>query len=509
MSEGAGRDPRLAEISEVIVGIATNEFARRASVGDGTSELDAIAAGVNMLAEEVGKRVDRERAYQARAAEVERLAAVGQLAASVAHEVSNPASFTLANLTALEERLPELRAAAPAALRAALDEVEESVRESLDGVRRILTIVGDLRGFARSDEARFGPVSMRDVVDDACKLTFHQVTYRARLIKRLDGAAWVRGDATRLTQLVINFLMNASQAITEGASHDNVIEVSAERLGPLVVLRVRDTGAGMSPEVRARIFEPFFTTKAHGHGTGLGLAVCADIARLHGGEITVLSEEGGGSLFEVRLPAVAAVTAPSAAVPVPSEALARRLRVLVIDDEPSLLRAYQRLLGGTFDLSTAAGGREAIELLAVDDAWDAVFCDLMMPDVDGRAVHAWVVAQRPALAPRLIFCTGGTFTPRGVAFAATRGDAVLHKPVSREQFVAAARRARGGSMRDLGSGAWTSRAAMTTTRAASPRRSHGGRVARAIRGGPARTSRRRSRARPRGARGGRCGARRG
>jgi two-component system NtrC family sensor kinase len=461
VSAQADPEARLAEIMQVIVGIATNEFGRRASVGDGATELDAIAAGVNMLAEEVGKRVDHERAYQSRAAEVERLAAVGQLAASVAHEVSNPASFTLANLTALEERLPSLRTASPEALPAALVDLEESVRESLDGVRRILTIVGDLRGFARCDEARFGPVSLREVVDDACKLTFHQVTYRARLLKRLDGGVWVRGDATRLTQLVINLLLNATQAIAEGASHDNVVEVCVDRIGAQAVLRVRDTGAGMTAAVRGRIFEPFFTTKAPGHGTGLGLSVCADIARLHGGEIAVLSEEGGGSLFEVRLPAVAAQAAPRVDAPVPAADSARRLRVLVIDDEPSLLRAYRRLLGETFDLSLAAGGREAIALLEVDDRWDAVFCDLMMPDVDGRAVHAWVVAQRPALAARMVFCTGGTFTPRGVAFAATRGDAVLHKPISREQFVAAAQRAGGGSMRDLGSGTWTTRAVAT------------------------------------------------
>ncbi|MFO0626629.1 MAG: hybrid sensor histidine kinase/response regulator [Polyangiales bacterium] len=447
------RDPRLAEIMHVIIGVATHEFSRRATVGDGDSALDAIAAGVNMLAEEVERRVDRERAYQTRAAEVERLAAVGQLAASVAHEVSNPASFALANLTALEERLASLRTAPPETLRACLDDAEASVRESLDGVRRVLTIVGDLRGFARTDEARFVPVSLAEVVDDACKLTFHQVTYRARLIKRLDGDAWVRGDATRLTQLVINLLLNASQAIAGGASQDDVVEVSAARSGGQAVLRVRDTGAGMSDEVRARIFEPFFTPRARDHGTGLGLAVCADIARLHGGEITVRSDAGSGSVFEVRLPAVDAAPARTPVI-APAAPVPARLRVLVIDDEEPLLRAYRRLLGGVFDLTTADGGREALARLAVDDAWDAIFCDLMMPDVDGRAVHAWVVAERPALAPRLIFCTGGTFTPGGVAFASTRGEALLHKPISREQFVAAALRARGGAQ---GEDAWATR----------------------------------------------------
>ena len=109
--------------------------------------------------------------------------------------------------------------------------------------------------------------------------------------------------------------------------------------------------------------------------------------------------------------------------------IAVRTRVLLIDDEPMLLLSWQRLFARDYDIQTALGGQAGVRLLEQDDAWDVVVCDLMMPDLDGAAVFEWVHQHRPALAPRMLFCTGGAFTPRAVAFADLIGDRLLQKPV--------------------------------------------------------------------------------
>ncbi|MEQ1832031.1 MAG: ATP-binding protein [Candidatus Eisenbacteria bacterium] len=454
MADGAPAcevEARLAELIDVVVAIASNDFDKRATVGDGHHLLDGLATGLNMLAEEIAQRHAREHAFQQRLLQHERLLAVGQLAAGVAHEVNNPATFVLANLGVLDEHLARveqlLQADAPAGERTLalqlLLQSRELTRDNLEGVERVVAIVRNLRNFARLEPAQVESLSLADVIADACRLVRAELNYRARLLVSSAADLHVRGDRTKLVQVFTNLLMNAAQAILEGAPDRNEVAVTADIRGVQAVVTVRDTGTGFTPEAQARLFEPFVTTNPREHGTGLGLALSADIVRHHGGQLRLLDTSAAGTTFEVVLPLDGPpATSTPAVTPVPAPTPAARPRVLVIDDEPMLLAAYERFFGPHFELTLLPGGREAVTKLESDGDWDAIVCDLMMPDLDGAALYDWLQLHRPDLLGCVLFCTGGAFTPRSLAFAERMGDHLLQKPLRPGELRAAVERVR-------------------------------------------------------------------
>jgi signal transduction histidine kinase len=457
---------RLAELMDIFVALAAGEAPRRATVvGDG-STLDGIATGLNMMADEIAERRTREREYQRRLMQAERLAAVGQLAAGVAHEINNPAAFMLSNLTVARQHAERLAAGlsavreAAAAHPAAAGAVEAAlVREGLDGVvadlaqlsednvegiRRIASIARTLLGFARVAPDRITETCLDRVAEDACRVVAAEVAPRARLVKRLEPVPPIAADHGKLVQVATNLLVNAARAIPEGDAAGNEVELTTWAEGDRVWLRVRDTGCGIPLELQPRIFEPFFTTRPRGVGTGLGLPVSAEIARLHGGEIRFTSQPGRGSTFELVLPRRTGLTA-QVVVLTPEPAAPRgRPRVLVVDDEPALLAAYRRTLGHDYDLTVARSGEEALALIHRSPAWDAILCDLVMPGLDGEGFLERLRASHPALVERVAFCSGGAFTERTMRFADGLGAELLHKPLERDQVDRVLRRLAAG-----------------------------------------------------------------
>ncbi|HEX9575178.1 MAG TPA: ATP-binding protein [Myxococcales bacterium] len=221
----------------------------------------------------------------------ERLAALGQLAGTIAHELGNPLNAVSGHVQLLARRtdLPEPARAQVQIANAEVLRMAETIRRFLD----------QTRGFKPSAET----VQMEPLVDEALDLTLGTEARAKIQVQRevLDGASVVRTDPGLVRHLLTNLVANAVDAMPNGGK----LEVQARRDGPEVVLRVADTGSGMGPEVKRRIFEPFFTTKAAGMGTGLGLAICKEIARALKGRIDVESEPGRGSTFTVRFPAEA------------------------------------------------------------------------------------------------------------------------------------------------------------------------------------------------------------
>ena len=451
---GPTEEDRLAECMEIIVALAAGETPPRATIlGDG-SILDGIGTGLNMMADEIAERRAKEQEYQRRLMQAERLAAVGQLAAGVAHEINNPAGFLLANLTVAQQHTERLASVLEQVRRAlsehsaATDVAEKVLREgdadtviedlgricleNLEGIRRIAAISRALLGFSGVHSARIAEIRLDLVAEEACTVVGPEIRRRARLTRRLEPVPAIAADQGKLVQVATNLLLNAAQAIPEGTPAEHEIEVSTAVEGPHIILRVRDTGCGISPEAQARLFEPFFTTKPRGVGTGLGLPISAEIVRLHGGEIRFRSAPGRGSTFEVVLPRE---TGLELAEPKPTARsaplLRQRLRVLVVDDEPALLSAYQRLIGGEYELTVAAGGREAMDLLDRRQDWDAIICDLLMPGMDGQEVLAHVRTRYPALKDRMALCTGGDLR-RPLQDA--EQVPVLAKPLEREEL---------------------------------------------------------------------------
>jgi signal transduction histidine kinase len=420
---------------DVIVAVASNDFGRRAGIGDGTHVLDGIAAGLNMLAEECGRQRDLERHYRERIRRVEHLAAVGQVAAGVAHEINNPAAYVVANLTAIARQLDQRtddRAAA---------ELRPLVADALEGIERITAIAGDLRNMARPEPARLAPIDVNEAVVDAYQIVRPQIVSRARFERALGEVPAVEADRLRLTQVVTNLFANAVEATPDGEASEHRIRVETSAGGGRVKIRVSDTGHGMTPEVRQRIFEPFFTTKSTGGsaGLGLGLAISLDLVREIGGDLVVESVPGCGTTMTVDLPAAERRAEPAGASPGASDArprASRRPRLLAIDDEPRLLRACRRMLGETFALTVAGHGEAAKALVTYDQRWDYILCDVIMPGTDGPAFLEWLKTHYPALVDRLWFCSGGSVSARTRALRESMPDRWIGKPFTPAQLLA-------------------------------------------------------------------------
>lgn len=238
---------------------------------------------------------------QKRLFEADRLASAALLAAGVAHEVNNPLAYTLLNLERIDKGLRDLAKATPNPF---LDGLLDAITMSLEGARRVQTIVQDLRRFSRSDQNDpYVPVDVHNVLDFAVDIAGHEIRERARVVRDFGQIPLVLASETRLNQVFLNLIINATHAIPAGAPQTNEIRLvtRTDRFGRAVI-EVRDTGEGMTPSVMDRIFEPFYTTKPAGLGTGLGLAICQGIVTSLGGELAVESERGRGSVFRLVLP---------------------------------------------------------------------------------------------------------------------------------------------------------------------------------------------------------------
>lgn len=256
---------------------------------------------LTLVGAQLGRAAERA-SLEERLRQVQKLEAIAQLAAGLAHEINNPMAYVRTNLNVLradwDELRKELEAQSDEARALRLAECDDLLAESAEGVDRTIAIVRDVRDLAHGANAPAEPVDLDEVVDEALRVATAQAGPGVRIERERGELPPLQGSPGRLRQVVVNLVVNAIHAI--GAA--GTVRVTTERRGRQALMRVEDDGPGIAPEVRARLFEPFFTTKPVGQGTGLGLYVSYEIVRAHGGEIRVDSEPGGGSRFEVRLP---------------------------------------------------------------------------------------------------------------------------------------------------------------------------------------------------------------
>jgi CheY-like chemotaxis protein len=263
-------------------------------------------------------------------------------------------------------------------------------------------------------------------------MAHNELRHRARVVEvYADPLPLVEADASKLGQVFLNLLLNAAQAIAEGRVDHNEVRVRALADVRGVVVEIEDTGIGIPHELMPRIFDPFFTTKALGAGTGLGLSISHQIVRSMGGEITAESTPGRGSTFRVTLPAV---TAQVVTTPVASEDTQLfAARVLLIDDEVAVGRALRLLLAPENDVIPVTSGLDALSRLTSGERFDAILCDLMMPDISGIELYDRVTRVAPECTERIIFMTGGAFTPQARDFLAKLDRPHLDKPFTEGQ----------------------------------------------------------------------------
>ncbi len=373
----------------------------------------------------IGRDVTSERDLRARLVETERLAAVGELVAGVAHEVNNPLSSisAFAQLLLRDPTLPEVH------------------RDSIEVIRsetaRASQVVKDLLAFARRSDHRREALDLDTLVERTLRLRGFQLTdANVAVDLDLDGALPpVVADARQLQQVVLNLVTNAVQAMAPLGG--GTLRIATRALQGSVVLEIGDTGPGIAPAARPHVFEPFFTTKGEGEGTGLGLSVSYGIITAHGGSIGVADTSDHGTTMVVSLPTAATgLPGTGAAGEVPVAAVRSPLaglRVLVVDDEEMLRTVLDRFaaLRG-FSIVPAGSGEEALTVLEKTSV-DAIVCDLRMPGMDGSALHEVLRRDRPGLAARTVFMTGDV-TGRAVRGGAIGRQPVLMKPFSLDRL---------------------------------------------------------------------------
>ncbi|HEX3770624.1 MAG TPA: ATP-binding protein, partial [Polyangiaceae bacterium] len=380
------------------------------------------------------------RDLQARLAQTDRLTSLGTLAVGVAHEINNPLAYVLLNLTYLHEELPKLLADrdTPKAREALV-----AVEHALDGAERIRKTVRSLKTFSRPENETRVPLQLAKILDSTLPMVANEIHHRAALFKDYSDVPDVIANEARLGQVFLNLLINAAQALPEDRRDENRIRLVVRASSPArVAVEVHDNGVGIPPQVRGRIFEPFFTTKPVGIGTGLGLTICHGIVASLGGTLSFESELGKGTVFRVELPAspTQAAAATSRGARADGErprtgAPPSRGRILVVDDEPIVCFTLERLLSNEGQVVALTSARKALASIQQGERFDVILCDLMMPEMDAPLLYDEITKIAPGQAERMLFVTGGAFTPRAREFLERVPNTRIEKPFDVEALL--------------------------------------------------------------------------
>ena len=377
------------------------------------------------------KAIEAELEYQREQMfQNEKMMALGGLMAGVAHELNNPLSVVVGHAMMLQDEVQDY-------------DVLRKTQKISKAAERCAKIVKAFLTMARHEPVRMDVTDINEVVETAVEVSGYGDALGPAEIKVLlaPEIAPVCVDADQLTQVVINLVLNASQAIGE---NKGTIRVSTASATDGVAIVVEDDGPGVPEDIRGRIFEPFFTTKGVGNGTGIGLAMCHRIVSAHKGTIAVSAPESGGARFAITLPANGKDT-PKGAEDTDVEDKKMLCRVLVIDDEPDVADLNAEILSrGGFSAEVVYSARDALDKLD-DMTYDAVLSDLNMPEIDGRGVYETLAERRPDLAARTGFLTGDTMGRQSQAFLRETKRPYIEKPVSPQELRAFVTRLISGS----------------------------------------------------------------
>lgn len=288
------------------------------------TDITAVKKQNQQLMNEVRKKDEAISKMEGMLLNSEKMASLGVISAGIAHEINNPIAFVLANIRQIHNYGTSMRAVVIDLIRRIPDEKMEKILNSLednpitlkhineiaddfpslmeetfDGIDRVQKIITDLKCFSNERQDNFTEVDIGKCIDLSLNLARHETKGKIRISRDHEGGTpALLGSETQLSQVFLNLIVNASQAMPQGGDISIHTQCNKDRC----VIRVKDTGPGISEEIQENIFEPFFTTKAVGEGTGLGLAISQDIIRRHGGEITVESQPGNGTTFTISLP---------------------------------------------------------------------------------------------------------------------------------------------------------------------------------------------------------------
>jgi two-component system, NtrC family, sensor kinase len=420
----------LRELRDSAEAVGKGDFSRRVLVAsrDECGELAGVfnhmTENLKSSREELEKTVATLKTTQAQLIQSEKLSAIGEFVAGVAHELNNP----LTSVVGFAELLQQ-------------SDVSERHRKFLGliviSAQRCHKIVQSLLSFARQHKPERKPVELREVAEASVAILQYQLrTNNIQVVTQFEaGLPKVLADAHQLQQVFVNLINNARQAI-EAYRPSGMIRITTERCGRGARICFQDDGPGIAKENLTKVFNPFFTTKDVGKGTGLGLSLSYGIIKEHGGSINVDSNPGQGATFTIELPLAPegadVSTAGSGGVRETFDG--RGKKVLVIDDEELILDFVRESLAAIrCEVDVAADGETALRYLR-QTHYDLALCDWKMPGMSGQQLYERISQVDPAAAARFVFITGDIMNERVQSFLKETGKVCLPKPLSVEEL---------------------------------------------------------------------------
>ena len=344
------------------------------------------------------RRAEQERAeLEERLLHSQKMEAIGTLAGGIAHDFNNLLTGIIGQAWVLKRQLD------------AEDPICHGIEAIETAAMRAAELTKQLLGFARKGKMENVTVDIRQVIDEVISILRHTLDKRIIVITATEEAhPLVAGDPTQLQQVLLNLAVNARDAMPEGGMltvETKNVTWDVGRPGKFLRVSVKDTGTGISAEIRERIFEPFFTTKPRDQGTGMGLAMVYGIVENHGGWIEVDANDGGGSRFAAYLP-IAADNAVVEAAEVVGEPIGGEARILVVDDEPAIRDVVEQILPPLgYRVAYACDGQEAVDYYREHgDEIELALIDLVMPVMNGASCFRALKAINPAV--RVLMVSG-------------------------------------------------------------------------------------------------------
>jgi PAS domain S-box-containing protein len=346
------------------------------------------------------KQAEQEkRRLEEKAQITSRLAAVGEMAAGIAHEINNPLTGVLGFAELIMEK----------------DDIPDDIRENLvmiaDGSQRVANIVKRLLTFARQSKPVKTLANLNELIENTLKLREYVLkTNSIKVVTMFDPELpWSVVDPGQLQQVFLNLIVNAEQAMKK-AHGRGTLTITTEKLDNMLRLSFADDGPGISKENMSHMFEPFFTTKAPGEGTGLGLSLSRSIVLEHDGNMSVESEVGKGSTFVVELPMVEELASEEETPPVTPEVkplVAQSARILVVDDEPTIRELLEKVLTRMgHKVETTGDAGTAMDKIYAGENFDVIIADVRMPGMNGIELYSRILEKSPEMKNRTIFITG-------------------------------------------------------------------------------------------------------